>query len=191
MPVKSHYGSAAPVRSFEREATVLAASLAPGGGPGATPSKPPSPPASWCVEARGLELVADQPKVQEHHPEVVLVSTCPLRARAAALPITPRPAVNLVVDHGVLARMRAGRSPVVRYDHVAPDATAPAADARPRTDPGAPELPDSRVGTAWTCRIVRAVCQAAKRSNAAANVASNVPVQTDAGDLRRQAARED
>ena len=30
MPVKSHYGSAAPVRSFEREATLLAASPATG-----------------------------------------------------------------------------------------------------------------------------------------------------------------
>jgi hypothetical protein len=133
MPVKSHYGSAVPVRSFEREATLLAASLAPGGGPGARPPKPPSPPASWCVEARGLELVADQPEVQEHHPEVVLVSTCPLRARAAALPIRPRPAVNLVVYHGVLAPHARWHSPVVRYDRPAPDATAPAADARPRS----------------------------------------------------------
>jgi hypothetical protein len=47
--------------------------------------------------------------------------------------ITPRPAVNLLVYHGVLAPRARWRSPVVRYGRPAPDATAPAADASPRT----------------------------------------------------------
>lgn len=103
--------------------------------PALRPSKPPSPPASWCVEARGLELVADQPKVQEHHPEVVLVSTCPLRARAAALPVTPRPAVNLVVYHGALARMRAGAR------RSCATTTWPPTPPRPRPTPGPAPTP--------------------------------------------------
>ena len=50
--------------------------------------------------------------------------------------ITPRPAVNLVVYHGVLAPRARWRSPVVRYGRPAPDATAPPADAGPA--PAAP-----------------------------------------------------
>jgi hypothetical protein len=46
--------------------------------------------------------------------------------------ITPRPAVNLVVYHGVLAPRARWRAPVVRYGRPDPDVTAPAADSRPR-----------------------------------------------------------
>jgi hypothetical protein len=55
--------------------------------------------------------------------------------------ITPRPAVNLVVYHGVLAPHARWRSPVVRYGRPAPDAPAPAANASRRT---------TRTPGAWT-----------------------------------------
>ena len=47
--------------------------------------------------------------------------------------ITPRPAVNLLVYHGVLAPHARWRSPVVSSGRPAPDAHAPAAHASPRT----------------------------------------------------------
>ena len=50
--------------------------------------------------------------------------------------ITPRPAVNLVIYHGVLAPRARWRSQVIRYGRPAPDATAPPADAGPA--PAAP-----------------------------------------------------
>lgn len=46
--------------------------------------------------------------------------------------ITPRPAVNLVVYHSILAPRARWRLLVVRYGRPAPDATVPSADARPR-----------------------------------------------------------
>jgi Putative transposase len=50
--------------------------------------------------------------------------------------ITPRPAVNLVIYHGILAPRARWRSQVIRYGRPAPDATAPPADAGPA--PAAP-----------------------------------------------------
>ena len=47
--------------------------------------------------------------------------------------ITPRPAINLLLYHGVLAPHARWRSPVVRYGRAAPpDATARSLEARPR-----------------------------------------------------------
>jgi hypothetical protein len=46
--------------------------------------------------------------------------------------ITPRPAVNLVIYHGVLAPRARWRAAVVRYGRPEPDAIAPTADARLR-----------------------------------------------------------
>ncbi len=46
--------------------------------------------------------------------------------------LIPRPAVNLLVYHGVLAPRARGRSQVVRYGRPAPDGTALALAASPR-----------------------------------------------------------
>ncbi len=53
--------------------------------------------------------------------------------------IIPRPAVNLLIYHGVLAPHGRTRSQVVRYGRPAPDPNAPEADASPRpaSTPGA------------------------------------------------------
>jgi hypothetical protein len=53
----------------------------------------------------------------------------------------PRPAVNLLIYHGVLAPYAGTRAQVVRYGRPAPDAPAPAADASPRP---------ARTPGAWT-----------------------------------------
>ena len=53
-------------------------------------------------------------------------------SRGPETPITPRPAVNLVIYHGVLAPRARCRAAVVRYGRPEPDATAPTADTRPR-----------------------------------------------------------
>ena len=47
--------------------------------------------------------------------------------------IIPRPAVNLLLYHGVLAPRARWRSQVVRYGRPAPDGLAPALEARPRS----------------------------------------------------------
>jgi hypothetical protein len=55
--------------------------------------------------------------------------------------ITPRPAINLLVYHGLLAPHAAWRSQVVSDGRPAPDAPAPAADASPCP---------ARTPSAWT-----------------------------------------
>ena len=61
-----------------------------------------------------------------------LARPLPARSRGPETPNAPRPAVNLVIYHGVLAPRARCRAAVVRYGRPEPDATAPTADTRPR-----------------------------------------------------------
>jgi hypothetical protein len=90
---------------------------------------------SWAGRAGAGERAAELKTAWRDGTSHLLFDPIKFMEKLAA--ITPRPAVNLVVYPGVLAPHARWRSPVVRYDRSAPDATAPAADARPRT--GSPQ----------------------------------------------------
>jgi hypothetical protein len=71
---------------------------------------------------QGRSPPGEAPWREERRPRTGIVLTSPLELLANLAALTPRPAVNLLLYHGLLAPHARGRDQVVRYGRPAPTA---------------------------------------------------------------------